>query len=74
MVNKLTRASCLQMIESLDNANDMETLNLWKPLLGLLSAPEDEIRQQAAWVCGTAIQNNPKSQQAVRPSSALSAA
>jgi hsp70-interacting protein len=53
------------MIESIDNANDMQKLGLWPPLVKLLEDSSDQIRQQAAWVAGTAVQNNPKAQEAV---------
>jgi hsp70-interacting protein len=52
------------MIEQLDNANNIDNLKLWGPLIGQLSAPEKEMRFMAAWCCGTAVQNNPKSQEA----------
>lgn len=53
-----------QLIESLDNANNMEPLALWTPLLSML-APEhdDELRRMAAWCVGTAVQNNAASQE-----------
>ncbi|KAF8245093.1 Fes1-domain-containing protein [Wilcoxina mikolae CBS 423.85] len=51
------------MIEQLDNANNIENLELWPPLISQLSAPEKELRLLAAWCCGTAVQNNIKSQQ-----------
>lgn len=54
-----------QLIESLDNANNMSTLNLWTPLLSQLDVPEKEIRLYAAWCVGTAVQNNEKSQSAL---------
>lgn len=51
------------LTESIDNANDLRTLGLWPPILDLMkSAPEPDIRSFAAWVSGTAVQNNPKSQ------------
>lgn len=52
-----------QMIENLDNANNMEPLGLWAPLIELLSDPEVELRRMAAWCVGTAVQNNLKSQE-----------
>ncbi|KAG8891698.1 hsp70 nucleotide exchange factor fes1 [Tulasnella sp. 408] len=52
------------LIESLDNANDMEVLNLWRPILNLATSPLPAISAQALWVVGTAVQNNPKSQAA----------
>lgn len=51
-----------QLIENLDNANNLEPLELWKPLIELLSHEEAEIRKYAAWCIGTAVQNNEKSQ------------
>ncbi|CDS11362.1 hypothetical protein LRAMOSA03625 [Lichtheimia ramosa] len=52
------------LIEGIDNANNIEAMNLWPALLGQLTAPEPEIRKGVAWVCGTAVQNNPKAQTA----------
>ena len=50
------------LLESLDNANDLQPLNLWKPLIELLGDKESEIRMHTSWVMGTAVQNNLKSQ------------
>lgn len=52
------------LIEQLDNANNIENLKLWEPLISMLSSPESELRRMAAWCCGTAVQNNEKSQAA----------
>ncbi|RFU32202.1 hypothetical protein B7463_g4099, partial [Scytalidium lignicola] len=52
-----------QLIESLDNANNLEPLALWTPLLSCLKNEEAEIRRMAAWCVGTAVQNNEKSQE-----------
>ena len=52
-----------EMVESLDNANDLEPLGLWEPLISFLGDQESKIRFHTAWVLGTAIQNNEKSQQ-----------
>ncbi|KAA8913120.1 armadillo-type protein [Sphaerosporella brunnea] len=52
------------LVEQLDNANNIENLKLWPPLLAQLSNPDDKLRRMAAWCCGTAVQNNEKSQQA----------
>ena len=64
-----------QLIEQIDNANNLEALGLWTPLVELLGseAGNDEIkvtesadlRRMAAWCIGTAVQNNPKSQERV---------
>lgn len=53
------------LVENLDNANNIENLKLWPPLLSQLSASESQLRFMAAWCCGTAVQNNPKSQEAM---------
>ena len=44
---------------------------MWKPLQNLLLSPSspDRIKKQTLWVIGTAIQNNPSAQTAVRFSS-----
>ncbi|KAK3685943.1 nucleotide exchange factor Fes1-domain-containing protein [Podospora appendiculata] len=52
-----------QLIEGLDNANNLETLSLWTPLLSLLEHDESELRRMAAWCVGTAVQNNAKTQE-----------
>jgi len=52
-----------QLIENLDNANNLEPLNLWTPLISLLSNSESEIKKMAAWCIGTVVQNNEKSQE-----------
>ncbi|CUS23869.1 LAQU0S12e01860g1_1 [Lachancea quebecensis] len=50
------------LIENLDNANNIENLKLWEPLIGLISDPEAEIRANVLSIVGTAVQNNEKSQ------------
>ena len=52
-----------QLIESLDNANLLSKLGLWTPLLELLAHEDAQIRRMAAWVVGTAVQNNAPSQE-----------
>ena len=52
-----------QLIEGIDNANNMESLALWTPLISLLKSPEPDLRRYAAWCAGTAVQNNPRSQE-----------
>ncbi|KAI0598020.1 Fes1-domain-containing protein [Biscogniauxia sp. FL1348] len=48
-----------QLVESLDNANLLERLGLWTPLLSCLAHPSDaDLRRMAAWCVGTAVQNN----------------
>ncbi|KAF3925591.1 hypothetical protein ABW21_db0204800 [Orbilia brochopaga] len=51
-----------QLVENLDNANNLENLKLWEPLVQQLHAAEKEMRFMAAWCIGTAVQNNEKSQ------------
>jgi len=51
------------LIESLDNANDLTPLKLWPDIIAHFRDSEPETVTQALWVCGTAIQNNPKSQE-----------
>lgn len=52
------------LVENLDNANDLEKMKLWQPISDFLDDPNEEMRIQACWVLGTAIQNNPRSQAA----------
>ncbi|KAF6241511.1 hypothetical protein HO173_000221 [Letharia columbiana] len=52
-----------QLIENLDNANNMEVLGLWAPLVQLLKSDEADLRKYAAWCVGTAVQNNVKAQE-----------
>jgi len=52
-----------QLIENLDNANNIESLGLWTPLVEQLENKESELRFYAAWCCGTAVQNNIKTQE-----------
>jgi hsp70-interacting protein len=54
-----------QLIENLDNANNLESLGLWMPLVEQLENKESELRFYAAWCCGTAVQNNIKTQERV---------
>lgn len=51
-----------QLIEGIDNANNLEPMGLWTPLVKLLKHEEADIRRMAAWCVGTAVQNNPKAQ------------
>lgn len=50
------------LIEQVDNANSMEPMRMWPAVLSLLRAPEPAIQLAAAWVVGTAVQNNDKAQ------------
>ncbi|KAI9226899.1 MAG: armadillo-type protein [Piptocephalis tieghemiana] len=48
------------LVGQIDNAQNLESLNLWEPLLDLLTSPDPRVRKGVAWVCGTAVQNHPK--------------
>lgn len=54
------------LIQGIDNANNLEPLKLWVPLIEQLENPEPELRKYAAWCAGTAVENNIKSQERVR--------
>ncbi|GAA5981424.1 hypothetical protein JCM5350_004060 [Sporobolomyces pararoseus] len=49
------------LVEDLDNANDLKSIGGWQPIVKHLTDSDDEIVLRACWVCGTAVQNNPKS-------------
>ncbi|KAI0252250.1 nucleotide exchange factors-like protein [Lactifluus subvellereus] len=62
---RMTALDDLEMlVENIDNANDLEKLGMWEPLQGLLASPSDDVKTQALWVIGTAVQNNPAAQKA----------
>jgi hsp70-interacting protein len=52
-----------QLVESIDNANNMEPLGLWTPLVQQLDSTEADLRRMAAWCVGTSVQNNIKAQE-----------
>ena len=54
-----------QLIEGIDNANNMEPLGLWTPLVTFLGHEEADLRKMAASCIGTAVQNNVKAQEKV---------
>lgn len=54
-----------QLVENLDNANNIENLGLWMPLVGKLDDSEAEVRTMCLWCIGTAVQNNIKCQERV---------
>jgi hypothetical protein len=54
-----------QLVENLDNANNMEQLKLWMPLVDMLESEEKQNREMACWCLGTAVQNNIKCQERV---------
>ncbi|KAF9883298.1 hsp70 nucleotide exchange factor fes1 [Aspergillus nanangensis] len=61
-----------QLVESIDNANNLEPLGLWTPLVNLLQHEEADLRRMAAWCLGTAVQNNEKAQDKLVVLNALS--
>ena len=52
-----------QLIENIDNANNMEPLGLWMPLVEQLQSSEPAMRMYAAWCVATAVSNNPRAQE-----------
>ena len=60
-----------QLIETIDNANNMQSLGLWTPLIQQLRSTEAELRRYAAWCVGTAVQNNVKSQEKLLATDAI---
>ncbi|KAI7900277.1 armadillo-type protein [Cokeromyces recurvatus] len=52
------------LIEGIDNARNIENMKLWPAIIKQLEAKEPEVRKGVAWVCGTAVQNNPQAQKA----------
>ncbi|KAG0348455.1 hsp70 nucleotide exchange factor fes1 [Podila humilis] len=61
------------LIQQIDNAMNIENMKMWPPILEELKNPKAKFREQAAWVCGTATQNNPKAQQAFMNEKGLNA-
>lgn len=62
------------LIENLDNANNIGNLKLWNPLIDIL-AKEDtpvELKVLICGIIGTAVQNNPKSQEDFNETEGLS--
>ncbi|SPO47060.1 related to FES1 - Hsp70 nucleotide exchange factor [Moesziomyces antarcticus] len=55
------------LIETIDNANNMTSMNMWPSIVGLMASSQPEIQTAAAWILGTAVQNNDKAQMAVLP-------
>lgn len=52
-----------QLIEGIDNANNMQPLGLWIPLVDQLDSEQSECRAWAAHCLNTAVQNNPACQE-----------
>ncbi|GAC74892.1 armadillo/beta-catenin-like repeat-containing protein [Moesziomyces antarcticus T-34] len=61
------------LIETIDNANNMTSMNMWPSIIGLMASSEPEVQTAAAWILGTAVQNNDKAQVAVLPHEAVRA-
>ena len=63
------RARRRQVVQSLltISTKDLENLGMWEPLQDLLASSSEDVKVQALWVIGTAVQNNPAAQKAVRP-------
>lgn len=59
------------LIEQIDNANNITSMKMWEPLLGLLTGSEEShatspaIQIATLWIVGTAVQNNDKAQMTV---------
>jgi hsp70-interacting protein len=53
------------LVSNLDNANTMENNEMWTRMIKQLDKEDPEIRRGAAACCGTAVQNNNRSQQRV---------
>jgi hypothetical protein len=54
------------MVGQVDNARNLEPLHMWPILMELLDSTEQDWRMHTAWVCGTAVQNNPPAKEAAR--------
>jgi len=54
--------------DDLNVLKDLKKLNMWEPLHSLLKSDTSPlpVKIQALWVIGTALQNNPYAQDAVR--------
>ncbi|CAO3645272.1 unnamed protein product [Mucor hiemalis] len=52
------------LIEGIDNARNIENMKLWPAIIKQLDAEAPQVRKGTAWVCGTAVQNNPEAQKA----------
>ncbi|KAG8720637.1 hsp70 nucleotide exchange factor fes1 [Ceratobasidium sp. 394] len=52
------------LVEQIDNANNLENLQMWEPLLELMRSPVTGVQRHAIWIVGTAVQNNSTAQAA----------
>ncbi|KAI8053254.1 armadillo-type protein [Syncephalis plumigaleata] len=48
------------LVGHVDNALNMEPLQMWPRLLALIQSDEAVLRSGALWIAGTCVQNNPK--------------
>ncbi|QDS77027.1 hypothetical protein FKW77_006504 [Venturia effusa] len=60
-----------QLVEGIDNANNLDNLKLWVPLVEQLENAEAEMRMYAAWCIGTSVQNNVKAQETLNSLGAI---
>ncbi|KAG8740705.1 hsp70 nucleotide exchange factor fes1 [Ceratobasidium sp. 414] len=52
------------LVEQIDNANNLESLKMWEPLLELMRSPVAGVQRHAIWIVGTAVHNNSTAQAA----------
>lgn len=50
------------LVEQIDNANNLENMKMWEPLIELMHSSETGVQRHAIWILGTAVQNNSKAQ------------
>ncbi|CAE7060162.1 unnamed protein product [Rhizoctonia solani] len=50
------------LVEQIDNANNLENLKMWEPLIELMRSPVPGVQRHAIWIAGTAVQNNSAAQ------------
>ncbi|CCE65728.1 hypothetical protein TPHA_0M01530 [Tetrapisispora phaffii CBS 4417] len=50
------------LIENIDNANNIENMKMWEPIIGILEHEEADMRAAALSIVGTAVQNNVSAQ------------
>lgn len=59
------------LIEGIDNARNIQNMKLWPGIIAQLDAEAPSVRKGCAWVCGTAVQNNPEAQKALMENGGL---
>lgn len=50
------------LIENIDNANNLENMKLWQPILKQVQSDDPQLQALACSCIGSAVQNNPKAQ------------